>query len=331
MTLNMKIVNFIIYLLLVTMLGCSKSKTVQPSSSPKPDTLSVGWKLINLDTATFGGTDFTDIFFNNPTIGYAVGNGFWKSSNGGQTWVKMPSWQGINLAVTSNGTIFIVPIASGNGLYRSTDGGQSFSANNIPIPGEFNDIFFIGNDTGYISTDLGIIKTVDAGITWFSPTTTGLDIGSYYSSLFFFNDNLGWICDSSNVYKTNGNSNSWTKSTIHINTPFKYTSTIFPTSPNNIYLSVSNGEIYKSIDGGNNFYLRSLRFETEYPNWSDLHFVTDNIGYASYRKRIYKTNDGGLTWQVVVALGEKSISEIHFTDENHGWACGDDFILTYNP
>ena len=56
----------------------------------------------------------------------------------------------------------------------------------------------------------------------------------------------------------------------------------------------------------------------------DLHFINNEIGYACFGHRIYKTNDGGVTWQVVVALGSTELVELHFTDASHGWACGRD-------
>lgn len=326
--------SFLLILLLSAVLftACKKGSVTEPSipDTIKSDSLGSGWTLINFDTISYSGVDFSGIYFNNSAVGYAVGNGLWKSTNGGINWVPASGgWQGKNLAVTANGNIFIVPYYPWNGLYKSTDGGQHFSSKNINMPGNFGDIFFTGNDTGYVSTDSVLLRTVDAGKNWDAVTTTGLGVSSLYNSLFFFNDNLGWICDSSNVYKTNGNIHSWTKLTIHINNAFEYVCGIFATSPANIYLSVSSGGIYKSTDGGNNFYLRGNVFANQGDHWSELHFVNDNIGYISFEKGIYKTSDGGVTWQADVVLGEKYISEIHFTDANHGWACGKGVILRY--
>ena len=56
----------------------------------------------------------------------------------------------------------------------------------------------------------------------------------------------------------------------------------------------------------------------------DLHFINNEIGYACFGHRIYKTTDGGATWQVVVAMGNTELVELHFTDASHGWACGRD-------
>jgi photosystem II stability/assembly factor-like uncharacterized protein len=64
--------------------------------------------------------------------------------------------------------------------------------------------------------------------------------------------------------------------------------------------------------------------------FTDIHFLTDQIGYASAGRTLYKTTDGGTNWTKVVSLGEATITEIHFTDATHGWACGSNgVVLTF--
>jgi photosystem II stability/assembly factor-like uncharacterized protein len=320
--------SILFYFVAVVLFSCKKSDSpIDTSPIIKPDTLSAGWTKIPFAS---GGSDFYDIFFYQSSVGYAVGNGLWKSTNGGLTWLELPSHQGTNLAVTQNGALFIVPIFSGNGLYKSTNGGQNFlQMQTTGGAHEFKDIFFTGNDTGYISTKQGLLRSTDAGNNWSPVTANGLPSGSNYYSLFFYNDNIGWICDSNSVYKTSNNINNWTKAIIHTNTPFQYVYGIYPTSTSIIYLLVSNGEIYKSTDGGANFYIKNTQFLTQQFYISDIHFVDTNTGYVSLGRKIFKTVDGGTTWQREVALGEKDIIEIHFTDANHGWACANGQILVY--
>ena len=90
------------------------------------------------------------------------------------------------------------------------------------------------------------------------------------------------------------------------------------------------GKIYKSVNGGTDFLQVAQLPPGATRAIPDLHFVNDNTGYVNAGNRIYKTIDGGLTWQVVVALGNDRIIEIHFTDANHGWACGGGTILRFN-
>jgi hypothetical protein len=324
--------SYLYLLLLLSVLfftACNKSNSNLPPVVPASDTLTTGWKMV-LDSAA-PGVSFEDVHFHDSIVGYAIGNGFWRTINGGINWTSNTGYQGQNLTVTPNGNLFIVPLATGNGIYESIDEGNDFSTTHPSVPDQFNDIFFTGNDTGYISTNLGLIRTVDAGNNWAEVSAKGLDSASDYYSMFFFNDGLGWICDSSNVYKTAGNINTWTKSTIHTNTPFAYVYRIYATSPTNIYLIVSSGEIYKSTDGGANFFFKGKFATITYISYlPDMKFTDDNTGYISYLSRIYKTTDGGNSWQVVVALAENiGFTAIYFTDANHGWACAEGRILKY--
>jgi len=66
--------------------------------------------------------------------------------------------------------------------------------------------------------------------------------------------------------------------------------------------------------------------------YHDIHFVSANVGYITDGPRIFKTSDGGNNWTKVVALASISneLVELHFTDVNHGWACGGGAILKYS-
>lgn len=44
---------------------------------------------------------------------------------------------------------------------------------------------------------------------------------------------------------------------------------------------------------------------------------------------IFKTTDSGNTWTKVVAVASSTpyLMELHFTDANHGWACGSNGMI----
>lgn len=53
-----------------------------------------------------------------------------------------------------------------------------------------------------------------------------------------------------------------------------------------------------------------------------IHFVNPSIGYlAVYMGGVYKTTDGGNTWRLCQTAG-RGDWDIHFINENLGWACG---------
>lgn len=79
------------------------------------------------------------------------------------------------------------------------------------------------------------------------------------------------------------------------------------------------GEIYKTMDGGQNWLLmynipnRSLR---------DIHFPNDSVGYAvGYPSFVAKTTDYGTTWQDISSIGTLSgeLTSVFFLNEDTGY------------
>ncbi len=90
------------------------------------------------------------------------------------------------------------------------------------------------------------------------------------------------------------------------------------------FVAVDNS-VYKTTDGGVTFQNVKSFISNSY---LDLDFVSATTGYVSADNHIYKTTDGGATWIQIVAAGNpQTIVEIHFTDANHGWACGTNGLL----
>ena len=306
--------------------SCKKSDTTPDPVSipPRPDTLSAGWKKITLDTTNL----FADIYFANNTTGYLAGSKTYKTTDGGLTWNVISNLQFANIAVTNDGKVFFA--GNGSAVYKSTDGGATLINTNVPTTQGY-DIFFADNLNGYFVSSSGLFNTTDGGITWNAVNPPSLHIGTGYTSLFFTAANTGIVVGQGGVYKVNGSLQTWT--TPGTFTPagssYFYSASITPN--NNIYIVNPSAQVYKSTDNGISFSLiKEITYLDGYV-YNDIHFVDNNTGYISAGKRIYKTTDAGATWNVVVALGERNIGEIHFTDAGHGWACGSGgTVLVFN-
>lgn len=238
---------------------------------------------------------FTDLrispaFTQDKTMFVAGFNGLFKSNNGGKDWreIETLSLGTITaMAVSPNyqndSTLAIVTYV-GN-PFISQDGGKTWRKSNrgleIPRlmktfakpdqdPRRFFDVAFSPN----YASDKGIFAT----ILW---------------NNFLKSDNAG---------------GSW--KIINIDNPKGEAlrgMTIIP-SPNfatdkTIYLGTQYGAIFRSTDGGENYkYLTKLeRHSTNEPLSLIIspNFAADNTLYASGLKGIYKTVDGGVTWQVM--------------------------------
>jgi photosystem II stability/assembly factor-like uncharacterized protein len=152
---------------------------------------------------------------------------------------------------------------------------------------------------------------------------TGLRFNQNYSSLFFIGTN-GWIIMDSSIFRSNGSINNWSEASFNVQ-PLSLFTGIYAPSASIIYAVTEAGQVYKSTDAGVNFSLLTVFSPAN--AFADIHFVDDNTGYVSYDKKIFKTSDGGITWQTVVTMATKTFIEINFTDANHGWACGDTLLI----
>lgn len=303
---------------LITVTSCKKNDP--PAPAPVlliQDTLSAGWTK----QVVQGEPSFGDIFFNSPATGYAVGSKVYKSTDGGNTWLPvLINTNLFNIFVTNDSKAFFV--STGNIIVRTIDNGNTFM--NTTLSALPEDIFFTDNNTGYSTTQDGLYKTADAGVSWTKVITTGLPADMYYSTLYCLNNTTGWICNSTGIYKSVGSLASWQQATITGGTGLNFVS-IFATSPSNIYAANYRSEVYRSTNGGTSFSLVKKLSAAE--GYTDIHFLDDLTGYASVGAVVLKTTDGGINWSRVVFLANNKVNEIHFTDAAHGWACADSGVI----
>ncbi|MGC4100010.1 WD40/YVTN/BNR-like repeat-containing protein [Ferruginibacter sp.] len=306
----------VLFILSIFTSSCSKSNDVNTGPvTEAPDTLSAGWSKVSVTNEVLA-----DVFFQNNSVGYALGKSLYKTTDGGNSWTKLNAKFSYysNLAVTNDGKIFVA--GGTDTIYRSADGGANFTFIKLAYTGIF-DVLFIDNNNGYAPYSGGLLQTADGGVTWtpVSPVT-GLNFTtSIYRTGSFISNTAAWIADGSNIFKANGNTNTWVKANLS-GVPASTPASIYAASASVVYASFSTGQIFKSVDGGANF-SQIANYGSNLSGFADLHFIDANNGYLSFGRKLFKTSDGGTTWQAVVSLATANFSEIHFTDATHGWAC----------
>ena len=88
------------------------------------------------------------------------------------------------------------------------------------------------------------------------------------------------------------------------------------------YVGGNNGEVYKTIDGGNNWETQNTGIKA---NIFSMCFTNDSIGYACIGAgtgAILKTVDGGKNWSVKATSTSPYLIDIFFVDENIGYCVG---------
>lgn len=166
--------------------------------------------------------NFTTVFFLDENLGFVGGknlqfadNYIYKTTNGGISWDSLPeSNKGDDvkkiLFVTPEigWAVKVEPVLGTEILFKTTDGGNNwdFQINNYQI----NSFYFIDSLKGWVLTTLGssyIFRTINGGQNWLSCHFCGINVGY---SLFFINENKGWIGGGSNIHYTDNGGANWT-------------------------------------------------------------------------------------------------------------------------
>lgn len=251
-----------------------------------------------------------DVYFTDALNGWLVGQdkagtGFiWKTSNGGNTWVKVigghiPAYTTINdLAVAGDGSIYAV--ADNAYVY-----GKPATEDNwycCWVGYRVNEVFSIGHTgVGYLNqydcwrlTDDGWRSTKLMNL-WDDASDRSMD--NYLNwDMYFYNRDTGWACSG------------------------KY--------PNGNYQE----SIRKTVDGGVTWTTLTCFNNLNYHPYK-LFFLDSQNGWVlcEYQQMIFRTRDSGTTWspQSVSNLGVTGyLRDIYFKDLQKGWVVSSDgYIL----
>ncbi len=276
-----------------------------------------------------------DIYFKNKDTGFAItGFGIYRSFNGGITWEKQNFrienidkreryFPFINLTVTSNNNIYVA--ANAQALKFSSGFSDSLIGQKI-LPyyagseqRKVVGVYAIDDSNIYFSYKDSLLFSNNAGLSWkILSQTNSSNSSTGYSSLFFLSRSLGIWSNGTSLLVSQGSDSVWKRSNFMFNNQIQ--NVALPSSQT-AFVSTKNG-LFKSSRGFDSF---DLIFKTIKENrYMSISFVDENIGYISYENYIYKTKDGGKTWNLEVALVNpkyEMIYEIHAIDEENVWAC----------
>jgi photosystem II stability/assembly factor-like uncharacterized protein len=230
--------------------------------------------------------------FNN-NKGYSVGNALKisKTENGYENWERLimnDNFADVYFINEQKG------FALGNILYRTTDGGLSWGSNG---PGGSR-VTFINSLTGFIANPGYIWKTTDAGDNW--DTTNGADGAS---RIFFINEITGWAIRNNIIYKTTDSGDNWfTQFTAPSSIRFSgihFVDSLYG------WASRINGRPYKTTNGGIEWVQ-----QTNLDIWASLDvFFKDYLnGFILESNKLYRTTDGGLTFNLISGITGFSIA-----------------------
>ncbi|MBS1516373.1 MAG: T9SS type A sorting domain-containing protein [Bacteroidetes bacterium] len=196
---------------------------------------------------------FQSIYFLNSQTGWICGDSMKvaKTTNSGANWTVQYGASSMSPLVSIEfcDSLFGWTYASFGGYnYKTTNGGTNWVS--FTNPGSFSNIkiFFLNSLTGWAigtSSTSQIRKTTDGGATWFSQFNTNPN----NLSVHFVNSQTGWICGGEFISKTTNGGTNWNDKAY----PGKYFRAIKFYNANMGLCIGANGDIFATVDGGNNW------------------------------------------------------------------------------
>lgn len=169
----------------------------------------------------------------------------------------------------------------------------------------------------WLLSESELARTLDGGRNWTQIPTTTMRKSE---SLSFVSSTEGWSVDSKgDVWRTHDGGSTW-----------QFLSNVLPAeTPHGmavikkfLFIDPMNGwlltpfALYSTEDGGERWKDWTLA------DANHFHFITDRLGWIDDKKgKLYKTVDGGKTWQLSGDPKYGELQDIFFTNENLGWVC----------
>jgi photosystem II stability/assembly factor-like uncharacterized protein len=223
------------------------------------------------------------LFFIDKAHGWTVGLwAIWRTDNGGVSWqegypieVVAPTYWSPYRCHFVNPNVGWLVGSRGN-VFHTKDGGRNWHLQrswvNEPV---FRSVFFLDSQTGWINgiPDAGLFRTDDGGATWDLQLPQYEDDPLAIVSLFFIDKNNGWAVGEG------------------VSTPNK---------EQNQKQNNQKGVVLHTTDGGKKWGLERVGEKEGFYRY--VYFTDSNNGWIASNRKLYKTNDKGKTWGVVLTV-----------------------------
>jgi len=234
------------------------------------------------------------IFVSDNAIIVASDNFIWRSTNDGNSWdvVEEFALTGIHSFARAGTTLFA---AETSGIDTSTDNGASW--NFTPFQNSVSS-FSSDGSTIYLGSSDKVFKSTDEGTTWID-VSTSLGKGVIAALLFDGTSLLaGTPDDAAGIYRSTNGGSSWVPVATglpvasNVRSLISFGDSIFAgTQGDGIYRSSDRGDTWTKTDPDNPLLTGTLVFT----------FCTkDDALYAGAANGIYKSTDGGATFETIL-------------------------------
>lgn len=210
------------------------------------------------------------------------------------------------------------------GIIRSANNGLDWYKVNTGYNQALGRLKITDDHTGYAYGQSSLLKTENSGETWFALDAPNTSSGTIY----FYSTNIGFMLGDGGIYKTTDGGKTWKKAIASTN--FSQLNSAWFIDASNGFICGSGRTYLKTTDGGDTWQSADLGALGEGTNLVDITFTNANTGYIlSSAGDVLQSNDGGNTWRRISIVDE--YGRIFFKNETEGYViCGSSVFKTTN-
>lgn len=216
-------------------------------------------------------------------------------------------------------TLNMIAVGDNGDIIRTADGGEHWSRPSFYNSSTYilRSLHFPTPRVGYAVGDNVLLKTEDAGLSWFPIVPPSPNL----YKVFFLDADKGFItAGDGQIFVTTDGGHSWRVSQQY----FSENVIGITFTPNGTgFVCGSNRFLARTADEGATWTQIDLGFLSYGGNLTCIKFYNDKLGYAATSGgTVIKTTDGGLSWAELDRISDANFADIYIHDENTAYIVG---------
>jgi photosystem II stability/assembly factor-like uncharacterized protein len=245
---------------------------------------------------------------------------------------KMPVRKRPIEAAAFNGPTGAWIVTGERNLLHTHDGGVTWETTAAESVGGFQCVSFIDGQRGWTINDHGLVwSTQDGGGTWRMISSIGNGGGLIIGQIKFESEQIGWMLEPLSVWRTTDGGVSWTQkeyNTLLADAAFVNDQVAW-------VFDQDNRVFFHTSDGGKTSEVRDTPGQQGDGDLLGVYCFSKNAGWLTRGRgwpefgntRLYRTQDGGQSWQTRKIPGHKTIMDaVYFRSDREGWVAGSEKI-----